>query len=77
MVFLGFPIWWGRAPRIIFTLLEAQGFVGKKIVPFCTSGSSGIEGSLGELRAAASNAIWGNGKRFDVDASAEEIAALL
>lgn len=39
---IGFPIWWGMAPRIIDTFLESYDFSGKKIIPFCTSGGSGI-----------------------------------
>lgn len=38
----GFPIWWGIAPRIIETFLESYDFSGKMIIPFCTSGGSGV-----------------------------------
>ena len=41
-VFVGFPIWWGREPSAVDTFLEAYDFSGKQIVPFCTSGGSGI-----------------------------------
>lgn len=41
-VFAGFPIWWGREPSVVDTFLDAYDFSGKKIVPFCTSGGSGI-----------------------------------
>ncbi len=41
-IFLGYPIWWGQAPKIIYTFLESYDFSGKTIIPFCTSGSSGI-----------------------------------
>ena len=41
-VFLGFPIWWYVEPRIIDTFLEAHDFSGKTIVPFATSGGSGL-----------------------------------
>ena len=41
-VFVGFPIWWGREPSVVDTFLDAYDFAGKKIVPFCTSGGSGI-----------------------------------
>ena len=41
-VILGYPIWWGVAPRIIDTFLESYDFSGKKIIPFCTSGGSGV-----------------------------------
>lgn len=42
VVFVGFPIWWGREPSVVDTFLDAYDFSGKKIVPFCTSGGSGI-----------------------------------
>ena len=41
-VIVGFPIWWGVAPRIIDTFLESYDFSGKKLAPFCTSGGSGV-----------------------------------
>lgn len=41
-IFIGFPIWWGREPSIVDTFLDAYDFTGKTIVPFCTSGGSGI-----------------------------------
>ena len=41
-VIVGFPIWWGVAPRIMETFLESYDFSGKTIVPFCTSGGSGV-----------------------------------
>ena len=41
-VIVGFPIWWGVAPRIIDTFLESYDFSGKKLIPFCTSGGSGV-----------------------------------
>ena len=48
-VFIGFPIWWGVAPRIIETFLESYDFSGKTIIPFCTSGGSGVGRSDEEL----------------------------
>ena len=42
VVFVGFPIWWGREPSVVDTFLDAYDFAGKKIVPFCTSGGNGI-----------------------------------
>ena len=41
-VYIGYPIWWGEAPRIVSTFMESYDFSGKTIVPFCTSGGSGI-----------------------------------
>ncbi|MCM1578160.1 MAG: flavodoxin, partial [Ruminococcus sp.] len=41
IIFIGYPIWWGDAPRIVSTFMESYDFSGKTIVPFCTSGGSG------------------------------------
>ncbi len=49
-VFIGFPIWWYREPSIVDTFLEAYDFRGKRIVPFCTSGGSGIEKATERIR---------------------------
>ena len=52
-IYLGYPIWQGTAPRIINTFLDSYDLTGKTIRPFCTSGSSGIESSVADIRAAA------------------------
>ena len=75
VIFLGYPIWWGEAPRIISTFLESYDFDGKTIVPFCTSGSSSIGSSAEHLAALAADAAWLEGARFDPGASQEEVAA--
>lgn len=64
VVFLGYPIWWGKAPKIIFTFLESYDLSGKTIIPFCTSGSSGIGSSDTDLRTLAAQANWKPGRRF-------------
>lgn len=64
VVFLGYPIWHGQAPRIISTFLESYDFSGKTLVPFCTSHSSGIGSSDTNLHALASGANWLSGRRF-------------
>ena len=58
VIFLGYPIWRGQAPKIIYTFLESYDLSGKTIVPFCTSGSSGIGSSATNLRTLASSATW-------------------
>ncbi len=55
VVFLGFPIWWYTAPRIVNTFLEKYDFAGKRIILFATSGSSGFEHSLADLKASVSD----------------------
>ena len=61
-VIIGFPIWWGVAPRIIETFLESYDFGGKTILPFCTSGGSGVGRSDTELHKNVSGDVkWGKG----------------
>jgi len=50
-VFVGFPVWWYVEPRIIDTFLEAYDFSGKTIVPFATSGGSGVGGAAQHMQA--------------------------
>ena len=45
-VCVGFPIWWGREPSVVEMFLDAYDFGGKRIVPFCTSGGTGIEDAV-------------------------------
>jgi flavodoxin len=79
-VVLAYPIWWGQAPRIISTFMESYDFSGKTIIPFCTSGSSGIGSSAEDLKALCSDtAVWVDGKRFpagDTDALEEWLLGL-
>ena len=55
-IFLGYPIWWGTMPRIINTFLDTYDLSGKTIMPFCTSGSSGISTSVSAIRSICSDA---------------------
>lgn len=73
VVFLGYPIWWGQAPKIISTFLESYDFNGKTIVPFCTSGSSDIGSSATNLEALADGAKWLEGNRFSGSASESDV----
>ena len=73
IIFLGYPIWHGQAPKIIYTFLESYDFSGKTIVPFCTSHSSGIGSSDDNLHPLAPAAEWLNGNRFSGSESAQEI----
>jgi len=58
VIFLGYPIWWGIEPRSIDTFGESLDFTGKTIIPFCTSGSSGIEKSEENLASLIPGAKW-------------------
>lgn len=74
VVFLGYPIWHGQAPRIISTFLESYDFSGKTIVPFCTSHSSGIGSSDNNLHSLASDATWLDSRRFSGSESGSTIS---
>lgn len=74
VVFVGFPIWWYVAPTIVSTFLEAYDFSGKTVVPFATSGGSGLGGTESILRACCSSATtWKPGKRLSSHASEAEV----
>lgn len=73
VILLGYPIWHGQAPKIIYTFLESYDFSGKTILPFCTSHSSGIGSSADNLHDLTSGANWLDGRRFAPGASKEEI----
>lgn len=74
VVFIGFPIWWNTAPRIVNTFIEAYGFAGKTVILFATSGSSNLN-NANEVFAAAYPAInWKPGKTLN-GASKDEIKA--
>lgn len=64
VVYLGYPIWWGVAPHIINTFIESHDLKGKRVIPFATSGGSGIERSVGELKAAYPDINWQEGKLY-------------
>ena len=62
IIFIGYPIWWNQAPRIINTFIESHDLKGRTLVPFATSGSSGIGNSANELREAYPDLEWQDGK---------------
>ena len=74
VIFLGYPIWWGQAPRILYTFVESCSLRGKTVVPFCTSGSSGIGSSAENLSKSAPDAVWLEGRRFGGSADRETVA---
>lgn len=61
-IFLGFPVWWYVEPRIIDTFLDQYDFSNKTIIPFATSGSSGIENCETHLHSVCPSAVWKKGK---------------
>ncbi|MCR5692929.1 MAG: NAD(P)H-dependent oxidoreductase [Bacilli bacterium] len=76
-IVLGYPIWWGQAPKILYTFVESYDFSNKIIVPFCTSGSSPIGTSATNLAKSAPKANWLEGKRFAAGTSKEEVGKWL
>lgn len=73
VIFLGYPIWWGEAPRIINTFLESYDLNGKTIVPFCTSASSPLGSSATKLQDLTDGATWLEGQRFSGGASESDV----
>ncbi len=73
VIYLGYPIWWGDVPKIILTFLDNHNLNGKTIIPFCTSGSTGISGSLSTLKNYNKNITWLDGHRFGSGASETEV----
>ncbi|WP_329886167.1 flavodoxin [Pseudoramibacter sp. HA2172] len=66
VIFLGFPIWWYTAPTLVNAYLESGNFAGKTVVPFATSGGSGMGRVLDDLKPSAPDADWRAGRRFEV-----------
>ena len=72
-IYLGFPIWWGEEPRILDTFVEKYSFEGITVIPFCTSGGSGIGRSGPNMEALAGSGIWLEGKRFSGNVSEADL----
>ena len=73
-VYIGFPIWWGVAPRIINTFIENASLDGVTVIPFATSGGSEIEPALDALSAAYPDIAFGEGRLLN-DVSPADIEA--
>lgn len=65
VVLLGFPIWYGKVPRVVLTFLDTYDFSSKVVIPFCTSGSSGISTAQTELQSTYSTVKWKTGARLN------------
>ena len=72
-IFLGYPIWHGQAPKIIYTFLESTNLSGKRIIPFCTSASSPLGTSAENLHTLAAGSEWDEGRRFAIGTEREVI----
>ena len=76
-VFIGYPIWFGTNPKIILSLFDTYDLHGKKIVLFCTSGSTDISTSLDSIKKYDKKLKIVGAKRFDSNVSNEELVAWL
>ena len=74
-LYLGYPIWHGQAPRILSTFVESYDLEGVRVIPFCTSGSSGIGSSADSLAEQAGGGAWLEGWRFDSGVPDSELQA--
>ena len=70
VVLIGYPIWWGRVPKIIHTFLETYDLSGKTVAAFCTSGSSPHEDAT--IRGYEPDAVWLEGRRFSGTSQVED-----
>lgn len=73
VIFVGFPIWWYVAPTIINTFLESCDLSGKTVVPFATSGGSGMGNTAENLKPSCRGATVLKGKRFSANADLNEL----
>lgn len=76
-VFIGFPIWWYREPSIIDTFMESYDFSGKTVIPFCTSGGSGLGEAPKNMQRLAPAAKVLSGKRLSANANEKELKVLV
>ena len=74
-VLVGFPIWWYQAPRIIETFLESYDFSGKTVIPFATSGGSGMGKTNEKLAPSCTGAKLLHGKVFNSYSSKADLSA--
>ena len=76
-VFIGFPVWWYVEPRIVDTFLESYDFSGKTLIPFATSGGSGIEQAQRSLQSHCPAASWAKGRLLNRSGAAAWAKSLL
>ncbi len=70
-IYVGYPIWWGEEPRILDTFVESYDFGTITMIPFCTSGGSGIGSSGDNLKANAGSGNWLEGARLSSSSDIE------
>ena len=62
VVFIGYPIWWDLAPRVVNTFIESHNLKGKTVIPFATSGGSTLAGSASALKRSYPSLNWKEGR---------------
>lgn len=76
-VFIGYPIWWGIAAWPVDNFVKNNNFTGKRVIPFCTSSSSGLGESGDLLSKMAGTGDWQKGERFQSGASSSDVKSWL
>lgn len=74
-IYIGYPIWWGEEPRILCTFVESHDFMDKTVIPFCTSGGSGIGRSGENLAKLAGTGNWLKGARHSAGITEDELSS--
>lgn len=77
IVYIGYPIWYGYAPKAVYTFIENVDLSGKTIIPFCTSEQTGIKDSVKDIKKLAPNSKWKSGKRFKPSTTLKDVNAWL
>ena len=72
-IIIGYPIWWGKLPKIIYTFFDDYDLCEYTIIPFCTSGGSSIQTSVSEIKNLEPKANVLDGRRFSSNISNEEV----
>ena len=73
-IYLGFPVWWNKAPKIVNTFTDKYNLAGKKVYVFVTSGGSGVSGSFNTLKREYLNVEFVKGKELERSSSGNELA---
>ena len=74
VIFVGFPVWWYREPSIIDTFMQTASFDGQTVIPFATSGGSGLGEAAENMQSLAPRAVVKSGKLFSPHTTEKELA---
>ena len=73
-IYVGFPVWWNVAPRIVNTFLESYDLTGKTIIPFATSGGSGVDKVNSSIKGSCKGANLKEATLLNAEATFQELA---